>query len=83
MLRHLMQNTLFSICAELEEGRCKGVEMRELNDELLHRSFREMSALEIKVMLLLQNSDNSCGNGMAFSNRLAPGKCIKMFLASS
>ena len=32
MLCHLMQNKLSSIDGELEKHRCKGVEMRELND---------------------------------------------------
>ena len=31
-LRHLIQNKLFSIGAQLEKDRCKHVEMRELND---------------------------------------------------
>ena len=41
MLHHLMLNKLLSIGAELEKDRCKGVEMRELNDteNLLHTSF--------------------------------------------
>ena len=39
-----MQNKLFIVGAELEKDRCKGVEMRQLNDtvknkNLLHRSF--------------------------------------------
>ena len=32
MLHHLIQHKLLSIDAELEKDRCKGVEMRELND---------------------------------------------------
>ena len=36
MLSHLMQNKLSSVGSELEKDRCKGVEMRELNDRKIH-----------------------------------------------
>ena len=41
----MMQNKLSSIGAELEKDRCKGVEIRELNDKGIFRGFEGKETL--------------------------------------
>ena len=51
MLCHLMQNKLCSVVVELEKDRCKGVEMRELNNIEKFTSHAFLRKIHLSIQL--------------------------------